>query len=80
MTTSSALVIRLSVCRKRIMDGLLPSTLYARTRRVSEYGTEQAVMGHIPRMRNSRDFLDYAIFVIIDETEPAEFFQAQTLG
>ena len=30
MTTSSALVMRLSVCRKRIMDGLEPSTLYAR--------------------------------------------------
>ena len=32
MTTRSALVMRLSVCRKRIMDGLEPSTLYARTR------------------------------------------------
>jgi hypothetical protein len=33
MTTKSALVMRLSVCRKRIIDGLEPSTLYARTRR-----------------------------------------------
>src|SRR5579871_532949 len=32
-TTSSALVRRLSVCRKRIMDGLRPSTLYACNRR-----------------------------------------------
>jgi hypothetical protein len=29
MTTNSALVRRLSLCRKRIMDGLEPSTLYA---------------------------------------------------
>src|ERR1035441_3826802 len=31
MITKNALVTRLSLCRKRIMDGLGPSTLYART-------------------------------------------------
>ena len=49
------------------MDGLEPSTLYARTGRAFHYGDEPAAMGDIPRMRNSRAFVDCAIFVIIDE-------------
>jgi hypothetical protein len=49
------------------MDGLLPSTLYARTGHAFHCGGEPAATGHIPRMRNSRAFADCAIFAIIDE-------------
>ena len=48
MTTISALTMRLSVCRKRIMDGFQPSTLYARTRSRAGGSTELAACAARP--------------------------------
>jgi hypothetical protein len=72
MTTKSALVMRLSVCRKRIMDGLEPSTLYARTRAVPPFAAATSKQAWLQGGTSGgcailAQFSIDAIFVIIDE-------------
>src|ERR1017187_6592899 len=71
MTTRRALVMRLSVCRKRIMDGLEPSTLYARTWRASRCKNRTSCSrAHPTDAQFSRNSLLARYSAIIDEWEP----------
>src|ERR1700752_1085403 len=58
MTTNSALVRRFSFCRKRIMDGLEPSTLFARASEACPPATSHAGLQGKASSRDAQISLD----------------------
>ena len=64
MTTKKAFTTRLSLCRKRIMDGLGPSALYARSWCVVPFRREAISASDArgvdqPQMRSCRPIFDW---------------------